>query len=271
VFAFALRLLLLFAAAFGLAACGGDKRPSLPQPSAEVSLRSLERRFGEPTVATNSRQVRGGDDNSLSITGLIYDDEDENDAVYVQRLQYAHLGVWDTDSDTDRRPNQPGNYRYAHLANNRVAPPASGSAVYTVEGDAVYDNRQLYPDGELTADFAAGTISGALRVDGDISGDVGYDNPDRFDVLELRFGGWTLDARIITGEITAAAADAGGGNRNIFDALDGQTGDYEAAFYDDDDEFDGDPAPEEFAGTFQITDTNGAILRGGFLGKDLTD
>lgn len=258
-------------AVFLLAACGGDKRPSLPQPDPLVSLGRLEDRFGEPADATSAR-VRGGGDNNLIITGLIYEDEDDNDIVYVQRLEYAHLGVWDTDSDTDRRPNQPGNFRYAHLRNNREAPPTAGTATYTVEGDAVYDNRQLYPDGMLTADFAAGTLTGRLSVDGSIAGDVGYAGADDNDILNLQFSGaWVLENNLITGAITADAPAATGGERNIFDGLDGQTGEYEAAFYDDDANFDGDPTPEEIAGTFTVDDDGGATLNGGFLGKDLDD
>jgi hypothetical protein len=259
-----------------LSACGGGSPGSGNFTalfySRTHSAADIAAEFGSPNVAAGSR---GGDDGALTIAVDVYagSGTDDADRVYVQRLEYARLGIWDTRRDDF-------DYRYADLENNRVSRAPStadgvANAIYDVEADAVYQKEGVYfnifPDGTFTADFNAGTISGTLSVNGDFAqddfgGDMIDGNPvESNDDLTLIFSG-DINAvadsrgRGIKGEVEISVATG------FFSGLDnGDDGNFNGAFYDAEPEKSAE-APAEIAGEFDAGDGDHK-LRGGFLGK----
>ena len=213
------------------------------------------------------------------ITERQYDFIDSS--IIVQQLEFAHLGVWmdgDVADDTLR-------YRYANLNDNNIAdnipatPPegAIGTATYNVEVDAFFDGLRFYPDGELTADFGTGELSGVLSAIGDDANrddDFGVgatlpdgSSPDATDILSL-FVNNTPNS--IRDGAFSIVLDSSSPISGFFASLDPGTGTFDGRFHDAAD-YDGTTAPAEFSGTFTYNSNTGTNISGGFLGECATN
>ena len=181
-------------------------------------------------------------------------------SVFVQQLEFAHLGVWmdgDVADDTLR-------YRYANLAENIPAtPPAAsiGTATYNVEGDALFNGLRFYPDGELAADFANGTIVATIGSNTSLDDNYGpgatLPNGDPIN------GGFqaTLRGTIIGGEFSGNVGSVSASG--FFSPLDmAFSGRFSGRFHDAD-AYDGTVAPDELSGVFNVD----GGLSGGFIGE----
>ena len=207
------------------------------------------------------------------IIGRQYDFTDGS--IIVQQLQYAYLGVWIAD-DIDENNIVDNGLRYENLADNipTTSPTTlTPTATYNLEGDALFNGLRFYPDGELTADFGAGTLSGELSARGD---DTNRD--DDFGVgATLPNGGRALDAGdILVLLLTDVSFSVGGEfsvtfsnnptTRGFFASLDLGGGPFNGRFHDAD-TYDGTAAPTELSGTFQYDGGTGDSVSGGFLGE----
>ena len=156
--------------------------PTFPTAMNGRTLNELEPLDDTPTVLDVDEIRDGGDANgsraAIPITGLRYDDPN-GPQIYVQRLTYAHLGIW-TDgqeptvitSPTATASDFDNDFRYAFLGDNAIAGsdfPNGGQANYEVEGDATYRGVNFFLEGNFVATFTGsggGTFISNIGTDG---------------------------------------------------------------------------------------------------------
>ena len=256
---------------------GGDEMMMMMQPlpdvDASTTLDNLDALVADFTDL-DAVAIRGGGDGAVGpITGRRYDFTDGS--IFVQQLQFAHLGVWITGDIADN------DFDYASLNENPLTAlptPASvvDSATYDVEGDAVFRGLNFYPDGQLVADFNNGVVGGSLSARGNpanIDDDfgVGATLPNGNPVTAADFVVFTFqDLAISGGGFTGTTSnifidDFGGGG--FFSTIRGGAFTGSGRFHDADSYDDGDPdsltvAPAELSGVFE---RNGVFA--GFLGE----
>ena len=228
--------------------------------------------YNSPDTLT-ADEIRDGEDDDIAadaITGLQYDDADNNPRVLVERLDYAHLGIGINGNIDD------ADFVFAPLNENVVTAPASasnlGDATYALEGEMTYNGNRFYPDGELIADFINAQVSGEISLDGQeadddfggttlADGTTAITNIDNL-TLGLSSVADSLGASGFSGALDIITAEG------FFSSLSGiSTGTYSGRF-NDAASYIGAAAPQEVSGSFgDITDANGNALNGGFLGQ----
>jgi hypothetical protein len=294
----------LLVVAFLASACGGAGKPQFPhlrtsgEPTTKITgvtappahpaplaLENIAADYLAP--AQDDVDLRpGGEEATVPIRVDEYTDAAGAPAVHVQHLSYANLGLWlldntfDDDGDGTNLNNADDglHYDYRLLDDNRVSSvPTSGSTEYEIEADIVYKGERFYPDTAysgsffFTVDFAAQTIIGALGIE---EGAIG--EPDQYGGGIISNGGTIpastgLELNLIDVVFDGSGAISGkmrvGLGDVFFDPIHGREGPLNGAFFDAADyDPSTDGAPAEVGGAFQITDSNGEIMRGGFLG-----
>ena len=140
--------------------------PTFPTAMNGRTLAELMPLDDTPTVLDVDEIRDGGDENgtraAIPITGLRYDDPN-GPQIYVQRLTYAHLGIWTNGqvptvitSSTATADDFDNDFRYGFFADNAIAGsdfPGGGIANYEVEGDATYRGVNFFLEGQLIATF----------------------------------------------------------------------------------------------------------------------
>ena len=157
---------------------------TLPAVSPDRTLDELNRYDTTPTPLVANVFRAGGDDttNVGAITGLQYNNPAGMPEIYVQLIDYAHLGIWvnqqvPTVNEFDHV------FDYTYLADNAVSEvPDTGIGLYIFEGDATYKGVNFFPDGSVRFNF--GTVpdnqgTEPMSYDGSI-GVSGSQSPDDF-------------------------------------------------------------------------------------------
>ena len=252
-----------------------------------------------PAVSANPiRNLLSEDIGGVTITASRYDNPSTRlPQVYVQRLEFAALGVWvsgqvptiitlptATASDFDH------DFRYAFLGDNVLTSrPASGMATYDIEGDATYKGVNFFPDGNLVMNFVTDRFTGSIGVDGatalnhfgsatarvrdsaNIADDGRLIEDD--DDLSIDLGGTGLGGTI-TADGFSSTPTISTATGFFADLASGVTGTMEGRFYNADaagyDPMAGDPSEIAGAGMFADSDGTGD-LHFGFLGRCSTD
>ena len=291
----------------------GNTPTLLPEPSnarilAELNAYAMSvtvafRQGGDGDTRANAPAPPRPQPQTLPIVEAQYNDPSGNPQILTQHLEFAALGVW---VNGDATATAVDGFQYASLADNVVVPPTTtagvGTAIYDVEGDAVYRGLRFYPDGIFTADFnmgAMGAVGGTIVVrPGTSAGgnslldDFGTTTtPTRFDGTSLiSLGGDPLFMRM---RFTDAPITADGFSASNLEVLfvsgtgvffspveeDLLRGQINGRFHAGTDYVGNNAvlpeinaAPPEISGTFSITDTtmdcggSGCELKGGFLG-----
>ena len=300
-----LRLCGIICAAVLLSACGGGaSRDSgrggiggVAPPPDNPTLAGIAALYYEPAIRGNSDLRAGGEGFHIPYNGAPVVTDQYNaaagvPAVRVQRLTYAHLGLWlmdntfDDDGDGVNLNNDDDGLaiEYRLLADNRIRDlPAAGSATYAIEGDFIYKGERFYPDSSaygnaFRADFGKKTLKGRISV-GTINSDQARDTLGG-DGAHFSSGRLTaglipfISIKFSSGDIAADGRFAGVAEIVPFtlgffgDFKNGDRGVFSGAFFDAAD-YAPSPtnAPAEVGGVFAIADKNGETLSGGFLGS----
>ena len=279
-----------------LSACGGGGG-GVPAADATMVVADIEADYGaaaqtEDADADNNNRLRPGLE--VAEVPIVVDEYTADDAptVYVQRLSYARFGMWlldgtfDDDGDgTDLNNADDGlDIVYRLLDDNRIIGranlPSSGAARYKTEADFVYKGERFYPhavnnDGRSAFRVNFGTGGIAMMMIIGFSTQAGLDDLydgssalndgtalDDSSSLLLSFGGNIRDDGAFGGG--ASGSDGAG----FFADLSDSVGTFSGAFFDAADyEASTGGAPAEIGGVFEIPDSNGEVLKGGFLGK----
>ena len=141
---------------------------NLPLPAAAnlETLANLNAYDLPTTLAANAiRNLQSDAIDGVAITASRYDDASSMPQVYVQMLEFAALGIW-VNGNTPEINGDDHDFDYAFLGDNVVAPPTTGVANYTIEGDATYRGVNFFLDGSLGIDFGGGNTLGSLFSDG---------------------------------------------------------------------------------------------------------
>ena len=178
----------------------------------------------------------GGDENdtraAIPITGLRYDDPN-GPQIYVQRLTYAHLGIWTNGQEptvislaTAMASEFDNDFRYAFLGDNAIAGsdfPNGGQANYEVEGDATYRGVNFFLEGNFVATFTGsggGTFISNLNAFGaDPLDDFGSATAMVPDVDDLDGDGDTAELRTVATSDRLRFFTSGGINNDGFSGI----------------------------------------------------
>ena len=269
---------------------GGDDLGPMTLPTAMNGRTLADLNAYDTPTAVSANLIRNLQSDAIGLTGSEvtitasrYDDAADMPQVYVQRLEFAALGVWVNGNTPEIGVFDHDNYDYAFLGDNVVTSrPASGMATYDIEGDATYKSVNFFPDGSLTMDFAANTFSGNIGVDGaaalnhfgsatamvpDASG-----NPrplENDDDLTINLAGTGL-VDTITDDGFSSTPTISTATGFFDDLLTGATGTLAGRFYNADaagyDPMAGDPSEIAGAGMFADSDGTGD-LHFGFVGR----
>ncbi len=219
-----------------------------------------------------SDAVRG-----VAITASRYDDASGNPQVYVQLLEFAALGVWVNGNAPDIGVFDHINYDYAFLGDNVVATlPTSGSASYSIEGDAIYKGVNFFPDGIISANFGTGgNVNVLISADGSNATNRADDYGDANAMVPMTGGGMRpatatdniniqFTGTIIGNEFQGTPIITGGGFFADLAGFDSAASSFSGRFYDS--VPNPATAPRELAGVMEIVDDQGN-LEMGFLGR----
>ena len=264
--------------------------PAFADPQTLANLNA----YDSPDILAADEIRDGGDAPAImnaigGITGFRYNNPSNLPEVYVQMLEFAHLGIWvngqeptvislsaATASDFDN------DFRYAFLGDNAIPAsdlPDRGMAGYSIEGDATYKGVNFFPDGFMMADFNRRSFVFAISALGNSAledfGDANAMVPDgggirpveNQDRIAIDFTG-TLIGNEIQG--TPTITDAAGFFADLDSGSAITSASFSARFYDSptyDSAITG--LPRELAGVMEIVDGDGN-LNMGFLGRRRT-
>ena len=219
-----------------------------------------------------SETIRGA-----AITGSRYNDASNMPQIYVQMLEFAALGVWVNGNAPDIGVFDHINYDYAFLGDNVVATlPTSGSASYSIEGDAIYKGVNFFPDGIISANFGTGgNVNVLISADGSNATNRADDYGDANAMVPMTGGGMRpatatdniniqFTGTIIGNEFQGTPIITGGGFFADLAGFDSAASSFSGRFYDS--VPNPATAPRELAGVMEIVDDDGN-LNMGFLGR----
>ncbi len=219
-----------------------------------------------------SETIRGA-----AITGSRYNDASNMPQIYVQMLEFAALGIWVNGNDPDIGVFDHINYDYAFLGDNAVATlPTSGSASYSIEGDAIYKGVNFFPDGIISANFGTGgNVNVLISADGSNATNRADDYGDANAMVPMTGGGMRpatatdniniqFTGTIIGNEFQGTPIITGGGFFADLAGFDSAASSFSGRFYDS--VPNPATAPRELAGVMEIVDDDGN-LNMGFLGR----
>ena len=260
---------------------------NFPLPARENNLMLSELDAYDLPTRLVANQIRdGGDAPAIitaigGITGFRYNNPSNLPEVYVQMLEFAHLGIWVNEQEptvislsTATVSDFNNDFLYAFLGDNAIPAsdlPDSGMAGYSIEGDATYKGVNFFPDGFMTADFNRGSFEFAISALGDSAsedfGDANAMVPDgggiqpvaMQDRIEIEIAG-TLNGNEIQGTPTITNAAGFFADLSSFTSAS-----FSARFYDSP-TYDSTTFPLELSGVMDITDI-GDDLHMGFLGR----
>ena len=225
-------------------------------------------------LAANAiRNLQSDAIDGVAITASRYDDLSTRlPQVYVQRLEFAALGIWVNGNDPEIGMTDHDDYDYAFLGDNGVNPPSTtdgrGDAIYDVEGDATYRGLNFFPDGSLTMHFDLGTFEGAMSATEGVA-----ETPDDFGGANPAAGTDFFTFSFTNGRITDTGFEVSDISSitglGFFSGLNSITAtSLTGRFYNGPGYNPSTAAPTELAGVVEITNGGGMNdLHIGFLGR----
>ena len=250
---------------------------ALPAVANNLLLSALDAYTIQAVLATN--EIRAGGDGgqfaTTPITGFQYNDADGNPQVFVQRAEFAALGIW-VNGNAPNLAEFDHDYDYAFLGDNVVSTlPNSGTATYRVEGDATYKGVNFFPDGIVAADFGGGIFSTSITADGSTATTRTDDFGDANAMVPMTGGGMRpvtgtdniniqFDATITGNEFQGTPTFTAGGFFSDLAGFDSAASSFSGRFYDS--VPNPATAPRELSGVMEIIDAQGN-LNMGFLGR----